>query len=172
MTLSLQGTGSMCHSDSTIWWAVIYCHPSCGSLSSALQLQLQSSLAGLHTIRAVEARWHLGSPELVPSILMTLKGLIWVHPLIMWRMQLVFVLGGNSYRIQFLVLPSIAEDLIWPVLSSQVDIHWQELKGAVLYLQCLKKGQSMTKITKTFLLQPSLRILKTCHISTLVWLWC
>jgi hypothetical protein len=50
-----------------------------------------------------------------------------------------------SYRILCSVLLGTADNVIWPVLSFQVDAHWGEVKGIKSYLQCVEGAKIWQK---------------------------
>ena len=50
-----------------------------------------------------------------------------------------------SYRILCSVLLGTADNVIWPVLSFQVDTHWGEVKGIKSYLRCIEGAKIWQK---------------------------
>ena len=55
------------------------------------------------------------------------------------------LLTMQSYRILCSVLLGTADNVIWPVLSFQVDAHWGEVKGIKSYLQCIEGAKIWQK---------------------------
>jgi hypothetical protein len=51
----------------------------------------------------------------------------------------------ESYRILCSVLLGTADNVIWPVLSFQVDAHWGKVKGIKSYLQCIEGAKIWQK---------------------------
>ena len=50
-----------------------------------------------------------------------------------------------SYRILCSVLLGTADNVIWQLLSFQVDAHWWEVKGIKSYLQCMEGAKIWQK---------------------------
>ena len=52
---------------------------------------------------------------------------------------------SDTYRILCSVLLGTSDNVIWPVLSFQVDAHWGEVKGIKSYLQCIEGAKIWPK---------------------------
>ena len=58
---------------------------------------------------------------------------------------IVATIHPPAYQILCSVLLGTADNVIWPILSFQVDAHWREVKGIKSYSQCMERAKIWQK---------------------------